>query len=123
MRQRALEMLYRSVRDRVSMSRDEFCKAFDGWQVIPLEQGGDLVGTLVERDGEVHVGYGGQPSGSILKHIRGAFGALLKERGALHTKVIESNERGLRFCTRLGFKEMKRDNGVVFMRCERCNYA
>lgn len=123
MRREALEMLYESVKARVGIGCNEFCAAFDSWNVHPLLQEGRLVGAMVEKCGEVHVGYGKKPSGSIVKHIRAAFAACLAERGWLSTKVSESNQRGLRFCKRLGFEEVKRENGVVFMRCERCKYA
>ena len=123
MREQALSMLYESVKDRVRMARDEFAAVFDGWNVYPLTQRGEVIGAFVECAGEVHVGYGVKPAGSILRQIKGIFTPLLKEQGELRTKVDEANARGLEFCRRLGFQEVRREGGIVFMRCERCNYA
>ncbi|MGE5650944.1 MAG: hypothetical protein ACM34A_12175 [Bacillota bacterium] len=123
MRDAALRVLYESVKARVGVDFEHFSKSLDGWNITPLEQDGELIGAFIERDGEIHVGYGSKPKGSIVKHINETLRRLVDEMGAVTTKVSEQNIAGLRFCKRLGFIETMRDSGIVFMRCERCNYA
>lgn len=116
-------MLYESVKSRVGVDFEQFSKSLDGWSVTPLDQDGELIGAFIEKDGEIHVGYKSKPRGSIVKHINETLRRLIDERGAVVTKVSEENTAGVRFCKRLGFVETKRESGIVFMRCERCNYA
>jgi len=122
MRNKALAALYQSVQDRVALSEGEFAGAFSDWEVYPLKREGRVVGAFVSREGEVHVGFADKPKASILPQIRAHFLPLLERHGALTTRVLDSNKRGLLFCERIGFQEISRMNGLVFMRCERCNY-
>lgn len=122
-REKALEMLFISVKDRLNYGLDVFVSCFHDWKVIPLTQNNAVIGAVIEKDGEVHIGYGVKPQGSILKHLRKTLFDVIEKNGFAVTKVSETNEKGLKFCKRLGFVETERKNGNIHMKCERCRYA
>ena len=122
-RNQALEMLFLSVKDRFKFGFDVFADCFNDWQVIPLTQDKKIIGAVILKDSEVHIGYGEKPKGSILKHLKQTLFDVIEKNGFAVTKVSEANEKGLRFCQRLGFFETERKDGNIHMKCERCNYA
>ena len=122
MRDEALKSLYSSVAHRVGLPFDVFASALDSWQVIPLKQADTIIGGVIVKGNEIHVGYGIAPTASIMPHIRTTLNALIQKHGFVVTKVCETNMRGLRFCKRLGFVETGRDSRTIHLRCNRSNY-
>lgn len=122
MREQALLALFEASKDRLHCSFHEFCIALHDWDAHPIMRGDQIIGALISKGNEVHLGYSVLPKGSIRKDVREVFVPLLRKCGWFVTTVCEDNERGLRFCGRIGFEETKRENGIVYMRCERLNY-
>lgn len=117
-----VECIYQSVRDDVSMPLDAFVQATQGWEFVPVEEGGELIGAVMRRENELHVGFVRQGACSR-GHIKRILGDVLKAYGFAVTMVRASNRNGLRFCERLGFKKTREENGIVFMTCLRCKYV
>lgn len=118
----AIEAVYLSVKDTLDVTLEGCKAALSHWDVVPLTESGEVVGAIVKKGNEIHVGYKRCPGASLRSHIRKVFNEELRAHGALVTSVRESNDRGLRFCRRMGFAEVERKGGYVFMRCERSNY-
>lgn len=91
------------------------------WEIIPLVSGGELVGCFAVNGNEVHIAYAKQVF--IRHHIRSVFKPLLDKLGGFVTTVRESNQRGYKFCERMGFTEQRRESGIIYMQCERLNYV
>ena len=49
----ALRLVYEACKERCPMSFDRFAAAFDGWRVIPVERGGEIVATIMTRGDEI----------------------------------------------------------------------
>lgn len=123
MRDEAVYMLWRSVKERLGISHSVLESALKDWEVVPLLVDGEVVGAFVIKNAEVHLGYGDLPKGSIRHHIKTVFEPTLKRFGHLKTSVLEQNTKGIEFCKRMGFEEVGRSNGLVHMQCERLNYV
>lgn len=121
--EQALEMLFLSIKDRLNCDFQTFVNAIKDWEIVPLAQKDEIIGAVMRKDNEVHIGYGKKPLGSILKHLRKNLIEVIEKYGFAVTVVASSNQRGLEFCKRLGFVETEKDNDKIYMKCERCKYA
>ena len=119
----ALFMIYESVKNRLNMSFDKFELTMKDWQVTPLEEQGWIIGGVLTKGNEVHIGYGVKPSSSIRSHLRLTLKKVLDQYGNAVTSVMKENKKGLNFCKRLGFVEIKQENSKIYLKCDRCNYV
>ena len=117
-----VECIYESIKDSVSLPFGAFVLATGDWKFIPVMESGQMIGAVMKKDNELHVGFVRQGA-CIRDHIRRILGDVLSTYGSAVTMVRKSNERGLRFCERLGFERTHEENGVVFMKCLRCKYV
>jgi len=120
---RALIMVYESVKHRLTISMVEYLEALKDWEVIPLTEDGQVIGGVLLKGNEIHVGYGVKPKRSIRAYIRSILGGVVDKYGWAVTQVQEENHAGLRFCERLGFIKFGAQNGTILLRCDRSNYA
>lgn len=81
-------------------------KAFDGWHVEPVRIGEYIVGALVVKGDEIHVGVEHMARGHWLTRawLREHISPLLRKHGTLKTSVLRGYRAGHEFVTRLGFK-------------------
>jgi hypothetical protein len=120
---RAMLMIYMSVKHRLSMGLVEYLEALKDWTVVPLTNSGRVIGGVLLKGNEIHVGYGEKPKGSIRAHIRATLKEVVDTYGCALTIVQAENVAGLRFCERLGFVKLSVHDGKVLLRCDRSNYA
>ncbi|NYS10339.1 hypothetical protein PBR31_00030 [Xanthomonas phage PBR31] len=120
----AIRSLYQSVEARLpaGFSFADFERAIADWEVIPVMEGGEVIGAVMVKGNELHVGFSRQGA-CIRGEIKRIFKPLLQKFGELVTTVCADNKRGLSFCKRLGFEEIEMSGGVVKMRCTGCKYA
>lgn len=119
---RALIMVYESVKHRLTVGLVEYIEALKDWTVIPLTESGRVIGGVLVKDNEIHVGYGVKPIGSIRAYIRSVLGDVIDKHGFAITTVQAENLIGLRFCERLGFVKLSTNDGKILLRCDRSNY-
>jgi uncharacterized protein YwqG len=122
-RQAALSMIYSSVKDRLDMEFEQFEVVMKDWQVTPLQEQGSIIGGVLQKENEIHVGYGLKPSSSIRGHIKATLKKIIDQYGSAITSVMEENKKGINFCKRLGFIEFKQEKGKIYLKCDRCNYV
>lgn len=122
-RQAALAMIYSSVKDRLNMEFEQFEVVMKDWQVTPLQEQGSIIGGVLQKENEIHVGYGTKPSSSIRGHIKATLKKIIDQYGSAITSVMEENKKGINFCKRLGFIEFKQEKGKIYLKCDRCNYV
>ena len=121
--QKAVQMVYTSVKNRIGCSFEQFAEALKDWKFIPLTEDSEVIGAVMQKDNELHIGYGKKAKSSILRHIRKPLRDAIENYGFAETSVLEDNQRGLTFCKRLNFVEIGRDNGRILLRCHRSKYA
>jgi hypothetical protein len=119
---RALVMVYESVKHRLTIGLVEYLEAVKDWEVIPLTESGRVIGGVLIKDNEIHVGYGIKPIGCIRAYIRAILGGVIDKYGCAITTVQVENLIGLRFCERLGFVKLSTNDGKILLRCDRSNY-
>ena len=122
-RDAALIMLFKSVQDRLTITCDAFTELFDDWDVVPLRQNNEIIGGVLIKNNEIHIGYGKQPKASILPHLKQTLKKVLTQYGFAVTSVETNNIKGLNFCKRLGFVELSRDSVKILLRCDRSRYV
>jgi len=120
---RAMLMVYISVKDKLGIGLVEYLKALENWQVVPLTESGRVIGGVLIKDNEVHIGYGEKPKASIRAHLRATLKEVLDKYGCALTQVQAENLAGLRFCERLGFVKLSTYDGKILLRCDRSNYV
>jgi RimJ/RimL family protein N-acetyltransferase len=117
-------MVYTSVKDRLKgMGLVEFLELLNDWTVVPLTNSGRVVGGVLVKGNEVHIGYGVKPKASIRGHLRATLKEVLDKHGYAVTMVQADNLAGLRFCERLGFVKLSTQDGRIQLRCDRSNYV
>ena len=105
------------------MSFDDFCVAMNSWDVTPLKENNAVIGGVLAKENEVHIGYGIKPTSSIRGHLRATLKKVLEKYGNAITSVMAENKAGISFCKRLGFIEIKQENGKIYLKCDRCIYV
>jgi hypothetical protein len=93
------------------------------WSVVPLYENGRVIGGVLAKDNELHVGYGEKPRASIRPYIKEILGGVIDKYGCAVTTVQADNPAGLRFCERLGFVKLSEENGTIRLRCDRSNFS
>ena len=119
----SLKTLYESVSDRIQIDFDTFSKNLQDWIKIPLYENNRLIGCVIQKDNEGHIGYQFKPTASIKKHLKDTLKKVLETYGFAVTSVMENNEKGLLFCKRLGFYEIAKEGSKIILKCDRCKYA
>jgi hypothetical protein len=119
----ALAMIYASVKDRLNIEFEQFELAMKDWKVTPLQEQGWIIGGVLSKENEVHIGYGLKPCSSIRGHLRATLKKVLDQYGSAITSVMAENKKGINFCKRLGFIEFKQEKGKIYLKCDRCNYV
>ena len=118
----AFKMLCESVKDRLTISLDEFKANLKDFEIIPLLENGIVIGAVLMKENEVHIGYGIKPKASILRHLKQTLHKVIKKYGFAVTSVQKDNIKGLNFCKRLGFVVFGEESDKILLRCERSNY-
>lgn len=119
----ALMMLFKSVQNRLTIDFLTFADALKEWEIVPLSQNDEIIGGVLIKENELHIGYGKQPKGSILPHLKKTLQKVMEKYGFAVTSVEKSNIKGLNFCKRLGFVELSEDSVKILLRCDRSNYV
>lgn len=122
MRDEAIKQIYKAVRGRAPFNLEEFVHMLTSWEVTPLYDRGELIGGVLSKDNELHVGCGERPRTSTRRYIKETLNQTIDKYGFAITSVQAQNSVGLRFCERLGFVKVGEANGAVLLRCDRSNY-
>jgi hypothetical protein len=122
-RDAAIKLVYKSVRGRAPFALEEFVQMLTSWSVVPLYENGQVIGGVLAKDNELHVGYGEKPRASIRPYIKEILGGVIDKYGCAVTTVQADNPAGLRFCERLGFVKLSEENGTIRLRCDRSNFS
>jgi len=119
----ALKLIYNSVKHRTTLDLPTFAASLDGWEIVPLSHNGEVIGGVLVKGNEIHVGYGVAPKASIRGHIKHTLAKVIARYGSAITKVVSSNVKGLRFCERLGFVKLAEQDGIVLLECNGSKYV
>lgn len=121
-REEALRKTYQSVAHRVSYDEEVFVNALKDWDVAPVYDGQEVIGSILSKSNEVHIGVYRRPKASIWRFIRESLQGIIDKYGFAITTVPPQNSVGLRFCERLGFVKIGERGGYFVLRCDRSNY-
>ena len=122
-KEEAIKSIYESVKSRLGLELDDFAKAIKDWEIIPLKHEDKIIGGVMVKGNELHVGYSSKPVASIRGHIKATLVDLINKYGSAVTMVLKENEAGLNFCKRLGFVVISEEQGKIVMKCDRCKYV
>ena len=116
-------MIFQSVQDRLPFGFDEFAAAVKDWEIVPFVQRSKMIGGVMIKGNEIHLGLIEKPTASIRKNIRQVLAPLFNKYGFVVTSVNKSNQNGLNFCKRLGFVEIAEESDKILLRCDRSKYV
>ncbi len=119
----AQQALYRSIQHRTSLTMDEFLEGVCRFDLTPIEDAGEVIGAVMIDTNEIHIGMWRTPRTCQRSAIRRTLAALVARYGSARTAVKKDNQRGVAFCRRLGFKEVRRDEDGVYMECREVRHA
>ena len=105
--------IYESIKNRLDMSFDEFCNAMNQWDITPLKENNVVIGGVLAKENEVHIGYGIKPNASIRSHLKKTLKNVIDNYGFAVTFVGLDNKKGLNFCKRLGFMEISQEQDKI----------
>jgi hypothetical protein len=120
---KALQKIYESVKDRLPFGFEQFAENVKDWEILPVMHRGELIGGVMIKGNELHVGFAKKPKASIRGNIKEVMLPLLEKHGFVITYVSKNNLNGLKFCKRLGFVELSQESDRILLRCDRSNYV
>lgn len=123
MSNKAVNAIYLSIKDRLNITPEQFAEAMQDWEFVELKEGDDVIGAVMVKENELHIGYSKKPKFSIRKHLKDTLRKTIDLYGYATTTVMKSNEKGINFCKRLGFEIEKEDQDRLYLKCDRCNYV
>ena len=118
----ARQKIYASVRERTQLSWDEFQRAAREFRVVPVTAEGHVIGGIMIRGNELHIGCTERPRGAAMRKYLGILRETINEFGCALTSVAPG-------CTaisqlrRLGFEQIGEFDGSAIMLCKRSAYA
>ncbi len=117
--------LFQSIRARLPDDYPfrRFLDSLIGWDVLPVMIDGALIGAVMIRGNEIHIGCESPMKASPRALIKSFLLPIIEKHGSAVTTVMHDNHAGLVFCQRLGFVIMDSSDGVYRLRCERANYV
>jgi hypothetical protein len=123
MSSKAINVIYELLKDRLNVTPEQFATAMKDWEFVELKEGENVIGAVMVKENELHIGYSKKPKFSIKKHLKDTLRKTIDLYGFAITSVMKSNEKGLKFCKRLGFEIEREDQDKFYLKCDRCNYV
>jgi len=118
-----LKVLYESVKHRININFETFANNLKDWKKTGLFENSELIGCVIQKDNEVHIGYKQKPTASIRSHLKETLKKVINDYGSAVTSVATDNHAGLNFCKRLGFYEIGQEKSKINLKCDRCKYV
>lgn len=119
-RKLAVRALHASMGDRAPAPLAQFAELLAVWEVFPIVDRQEVIGAVIRRGNELHVGMTRVPRASARWLIRETLQKTIQLHGHARTTVMVGNTAGYRFCGRLGFYPVD-DNGMDGMTHMRCD--
>ena len=117
-----IEAVFNSIASRTGLSLEAFEEAASAYSAIPIHDGDELIGGVMVKGAEVHVGVIRTPRGAKRGMFRKVLNDIVEKHGYVTTLVLIDNHAGIKFCTRLGFVEVARnDFAIVYRREKPCS--
>lgn len=113
-RHKALLKAYQGYGHEVDCSFDEFVERVKKFEVTPIRNKNGIVGAWLVYKNEIHVS-ATEPF-NVRKYVRQVFNPIFKYYLEAVTSVVETNTKGLQFVKYFGFKEVNRQNGIIYLR-------
>jgi hypothetical protein len=120
---RAIILIYNSIKHRTDMTLEQFAEALKDWNFVELENNDKLFGVIMIKGNELHISLDGIPKFSIRRYLKETIGKVIQNYGYAVTTVTKGNEKGLNFCKRFGFVVVNEDQSKIYMKCDRCKYV
>lgn len=113
---KALKCVFRAVEHRhQGITFDQFSEAFTGWNIRPIEFGGEIIGGVLQNGSEVHLAI--EPTWQNKVWLRGITKDILLDvvnhYGKATTKVASNFGLGHRLARLIGFNKTSEHDGIT----------
>lgn len=107
------------------MGLPAFKLACRDWEVIPIRDGNEIIGAIIRKFRELHVGVKRRPAGAHRALVRSVLVETIERYGFAETTVRTWNTSGIKFCRRMGFKieDVSVSDGMTYLRCEQAAHS
>lgn len=110
--------VYESVRERCKLSWPEFKRDSTDFRIIPVKIGERIVGGVMVRGNELHIGCTERPRGASFRKYLDILQDVVSEFGCAVT-VLSPDCKATAQVKRLGFVQVGEYEGWAIMKCER----
>ena len=124
-RYEAMTALYASIAHRCPISMRAYVDqaVTMGFEVIPIRDGHEIIGAVLTKGAEVHLGVKRRPQHSQRRLIHEVLEPIIKRYGYAMTLVKHDNPAGRVFCRRLGFEAARSTEDATHYICTRATHA
>lgn len=114
-----VEQIWRQTEPTVFISRREFLAGLEGWEIVPREIDGEIIGATLTRGPEFHfVTFGFRKSFPAVL-IEECLQPIIDQHGFVQTKTPKEDMRQRRFNLLIGFHAEGEDEFYTYFRMER----
>ncbi len=100
------------------MTYAQFREMLKPYELIPIRDCGQVIGAVMKRQNEIHVGFCRRPKTSHRGDLRRIMLPIIQQYGEVVTGVRADNQIGLALCKRLGFVENRQDERGIHLSCK-----
>jgi hypothetical protein len=118
-----IELMWRQAEPQVFITRDEFIKSLDGWEIEPIHVGDILGGAVLTRGPELHFATFGTKTSATMTIIRPRLEAIIAAHGFVRTRTPKDATRQHRFNRLIGFEVEGEDEFYIHYRLEKIRHA
>ena len=104
------------------LTKEEFAKSFEGWDIDPVEHSGEIVGAFVVKGPHFHFAKFDSSYQATREILRKYPGELIAKYGYAETQTPKDDLRQRRFNERLGGKIVGETEYDVIYRFDRARY-
>lgn len=116
-REALIDILYAEIRQHVAISREAYGNSLYGWEIVPVVIDDQQIGVRIMSGHEVHHHLDRKAS---LRHARRIIAKYVAEPLArLGYLTTRSDDAGLPFLQRMGFRPVSRDGAVTTLRLDK----
>jgi hypothetical protein len=114
-----VEALWSQIEPAVFISREQFTRELEEWEIEPVEINGALAFAVLTKGPELHFASFGTGAPISLVMIKARIDPLLERYGFVTVRTPKNDVRQHRFNKRFGFKQIGSDEFFTYFRMDR----
>ena len=111
-----LEPIVASIRQGMSLAKQDILKYLEDWELIPVEMDGQHAAIVIAKGTEIHIAFveGYRPKACQRRTYKGFLKPLFDRHGYITTRVPHHRLKQKKFVQRVGFKPTWKDENFEY---------